>query len=74
MNDELERAQSFVRNDLYYFFKEEGYNESAFNDLFNALAFVQNISYSMQFDSKYKFLKEYESLLKETILIKEASV
>lgn len=47
----------------FSFLTQPGYNNNAFENLYENLYFVEQVSSSLLFEKKSVFLKEYESLL-----------
>lgn len=60
---EIENARYFIDEDWIFFFDSTGYNNNAFENLYENLYFVEQVSSSLLFQKKSVFLKEYESLL-----------
>ncbi|WP_413532155.1 M48 family metalloprotease [Empedobacter brevis] len=68
--NEIENAQYFINEDWIFFFDSTGYNNNAFNNLIDNLYFVDQVSNNLLFQKKSAFLKEYESLLLDTVQTK----
>lgn len=60
---EIENARYFINEDWVFFFDSTGYNNNAFENLYENLYFVEHVSNSILFQKKLAFLKEYEPLL-----------
>jgi len=64
-HNQIDSANYFLEEDLIFFY-ETGYNNSAFETLFENIFFVEKLSNLIIFQAKYDYLDAYNSLLIET--------